>query len=157
MSSGNLADIRLNGISHLEAGINAAIGGHFGVPVVTISGDDATIDEARQLLGDVEGAVVKWNYSFHSARTLTPDAAYAVIKERVRAALGRLDDFRPYVLETPIRLEVTFKNYRPAEILAYLPNVDRVDAHSIRFVGQDMVEISRFIEFLGTYEAGLTP
>ena len=157
MSSANLADIRLNGISHLEAGINAAIGGHFGVPVVMISGDDATIDEARQLLGDVEGAVVKWNYSFHSARTLTPEAAYAVIKERVRAAFGRLDDFRPYVLETPIRLEVTFKNYQPAEILAYLPNVDRVDAHSVRFIGQDMVEVSRFLEFLGTYEAGLTP
>lgn len=157
VSSGNLADIRLNGTSHLEAGINAAIAGHFGVPVVAISGDDATIDEARQLLGDVEGAVVKWNYSFHSARTLTPAAAYQVIKELVRAALGRLDDFRPYVLETPIRLEVTFKNYRPAEILAYLPNVGRVDAHSVSFVGQDMVEISRFIEFLTTYQAGLTP
>ncbi len=157
MSSGRLADIRLNGQSQLEASINAAIAGHFGVPVIMISGDDAAVAQARDLIGNLEGAVVKWNYGFHSARTMTPNAAYQLISEKVKAAIARIDSFEPLVLPTPVTLEVQFKNYRPSEVLAYLSIVDRPDAHSIRFVGQDMVEISKFLQFVTTYDAGLTP
>ena len=157
ISSARLADIRLNGISVPEAGINAAIAGHFGVPVVMISGDDVIIEETGALLGDIEGAVVKEAISFHSAKTLMPEVALEMIREKVRAALQRLDDFQPYELETPITLDVRFKNYRPSEILAYLSIVERTDSHSIRFVGKDMVEVSKFLEFILTYEPSLAP
>jgi D-amino peptidase len=157
ISSANLTAVRLNGVEMLEASINAAIAGDFGVPVVMISGDDAVVDEARTVIGDMEGAVVKWSLGFHSARTMMPEPAYALIRERVRAALGRLDDFRPYTLEGPLELEISFKNYMPAELMAYLPNVERVDAHTIRFVGRDMTEISKFIEFTTSYRVDVTP
>jgi D-amino peptidase len=157
ISSARLADVRLNGRSMPEAGINAAIAGHFGVPVVMISGDDAAVAEARSIIGEIEAAVVKWNYGFHSARTLTPEAAYRLIEEKAQAALRRLRQFRPLVLERPVTLDVRFKAYRPAEVLAYLPIVERTDAHSVRYVGPDMVAISTFIEFIMTYEPGLQP
>ncbi|KPK60656.1 MAG: hypothetical protein AMS21_09395 [Gemmatimonas sp. SG8_38_2] len=157
ISSGRLADIRLNGISVPEAGINAAIAGHFGVPVVMISGDDIIIEETRSLLGDIEGAVVKEAISFHSAKTLMPEVAFALIREKVTTALRRLDDFQPYELETPITLDVRFKNYRPSEMLAYLSIVERTDSHSIRFVGRDMIEVSKFLEFIVTYDPSLAP
>lgn len=157
MSSATLADVRLNGVSVPEAAFNAAIAGHFGVPVLAISGDDAIVKEARGLLGDVEGAVVKWAYGFHSAKTLTPEAAREVIREKVKAAMARRASFRPYVVQTPVELEVRFKNYRPAEVLSYLPIVRRTDAHSVRFVGKDMLEVSRFMEFLLVYQPSLEP
>jgi D-amino peptidase len=157
MSSATLADVRLNGVSVPEAAFNAAIAGHFGVPVLAISGDDVIVKEARGLLGDVEGAVVKWAYGFHSAKTLTPEAARDVIREKVKTAMGRRGSFRPYVVKTPVELEVRFKNYRPAEVLGYLPIVKRVDAHTVRFVGKDMIEVSRFMEFLLTYQPALEP
>lgn len=157
LSSAHLADVRLNGISMPEAGINAAIAGHFGVPVIMISGDDAIVKEAQKLLGDIEGAVVKWAYSFHSARTLTPEAAYELIREKVKKAIARIEDFKPYRLKTPIQLDVRFKNYRPSEVLSYLPIVERTDSHSIRFVGKDMIEISRFLEFVLNYSPSLEP
>jgi D-amino peptidase len=157
MSSATLADVRLNGVSVPEAAFNAAIAGHFGVPVLAITGDDAIVKEARGLLGDVEGAVVKWAYGFHSAKTLTPEAARDVIREKVKAAMARRGSFRPYVVKTPVELEVRFKNYRPAEVLSYLPIVKRVDAHSVRFVGRDMLEVSRFMEFILTYQPALEP
>ncbi len=157
LSSARLADVRLNGISVPEAGINAAIAGHFGVPVIMISGDDAIIEEAGALLGDIEGAVVKWASGFHSARTLMPEAANDLIREKVRRAIGRISDFKPYRLDTPITLDVRFKNYRPSEVLSYLPIVERTDAHSIRFVGKDMVEVSKFLEFMLTYDGSLAP
>ncbi len=157
ISSASLTAVRINGVEMMEASINAAIAGDFGVPVVMISGDDATVEEARRVIGDMEGAVVKWNYGFHSARTIMPEASYALIGERVRAALARLDDFEPYVMDGPVDLEISFKNYMPAEVMAYLPNVDRVDAHTIRFVGRDMTEVSRFIAFATRYSASISP
>ncbi|MCH7680219.1 M55 family metallopeptidase [candidate division KSB1 bacterium] len=157
MSSARLADIRLNGISMSEAGINAAIAGYFNVPIIMISGDDAIVKEATQLLGDIEGAIVKWAYGFHSARTMVPAAAYKVIKEKTKKAMGRIREFNPYKLEAPIQLEVQFKNYQPSEILSYLPNVERIDSHSISFLGKDMIEISKFLAFLNTYRPDLSP
>jgi D-amino peptidase len=157
MSSANLTAVRLNGTPMSEAGINAAIAGHFGVPVVMISGDDAVVEATRDLLGDVEGAVVKRSLGFHSARTLTPAAGRERIGEAVRRALARLDDFEPYRIEGPVELDISFKNYMPAEIMAYLPNVERVDAHTVRFVGRDMPEVSRFLEFALSYSASVTP
>ena len=56
ISSARLADVRLNNISMPEAGINAAIAGHFNVPVIMVSGDDVAVKETAALLGDVEGA-----------------------------------------------------------------------------------------------------
>ncbi|MDX1495592.1 MAG: M55 family metallopeptidase [Longimicrobiales bacterium] len=157
ISSANLTAVRINGVEMMEASINAAIAGDFGVPVVMISGDDATIEEAQRVIGDMEGAVVKWSYGFHSARTLMPEPARQVIGERVRAALGRLDDFQPYRMEGPVELEISFKNYMPAEIMAYLPIVERVDAHTIRFVGRDMTEVSKFIAFATRYSVSVSP
>jgi D-amino peptidase len=79
ISSARLADVKLNSISVPEAGINAAIAGHFNVPVIMISGDDIAVKETAALLGDVEGAVVKLASGFHSAKTLMPEAAYQLI------------------------------------------------------------------------------
>ncbi|MEP7037673.1 MAG: M55 family metallopeptidase [Acidobacteriota bacterium] len=157
MSSARLADVRLNNISMSEGGFNAAIAGHFNVPVIMVSGDDAAVKEVSTLLGDIEGAIVKWNYGFHSALTMMPEAVYSLIREKVKRAVGRIKDFKPYKLKTPVQLDVRFKNYRPSEVLSYLSIVERTDAHSIRFMGKDMVETSKFMEFITTYEPGLEP
>jgi len=157
ISSARLADVRLNGLSMTEGAINAAIAGHFNVPVIMVSGDDAAVKEVTQQVGAIEGAVVKWNNGFHSATTMTPDASCALIREKVKTAMGRISDLKPYKLNSPIQLEVRFKNYRPAEMLSYLSIIQRTDAHSIRFTGKDMIETSKFLEFILTYSAELEP
>lgn len=157
ISSARLTSVELNGRSMSEAGINAAIAGHFGVPVVMISGDDAAVEEARVMIGDLEGAVVKRSLSFHSATTMTPEAGQSLIRQRVKAGIQRRAGLKPFVLNAPIRLDVTFKNYRPPEMLAYLPIVERISAHAIRYVGRSIIEVSKFIEFITTYCIELDP
>lgn len=156
-SSATLTDVRLNGKSVSEASFNAAIAGHFGVPVVMISGDDAILAEARSQIGDLEGAVVKWAKSFHSAQSLTPEAAYEVIEAAARRGVERLDDFRHVAIEGNVEIEIQFKHYRQPEILSYLSVVERIDSHSIRFVGSDILEVARFTQFVNHYEPGLAP
>ena len=157
ISSARLADVRLNDQSMSEAGINAAIAGHFNVPIIMVSGDDVVVKETTTLLGNVEGAVVKWASGFHSAKTMMPEASYQLIREKVQKAVGHIKDFKPYKLTAPVKLDVRFKNYRPSEVLSYLSIVERTDAHSIRFVGKDMVEVSKFLEFINSYELSLEP
>jgi D-amino peptidase len=157
MSSANLADLRINGISMPEAGVNAAVAGHFNVPVVMISGDEVIVKEAQGLLGPIEGAVVKWALGFHAARTMTPEAGCDLIRETAKKAIGRIREFKPYRVQEPVTLDLRFKNYRPSEVLAFLPIVERTDAHSIRYRGKDILEVTRFIEFVLDYEPGLSP
>jgi D-amino peptidase len=157
MSSANITSLRLNGMEMTEGSMNAAIAGHFGVPVIMVSGDDAAVAENQVLIGDIEGAVVKWAKSFHSAQTMTPQAGYEVIRTRTKSAIDRIGRFQPYVLETPIELELSLKNYQPVELLSYLPNVERVNSHTIRFIGQDMIEISKFLSVAVDYRVDLQP
>lgn len=157
LSSANLADVRLNGASVPESALSAAIAGHFNVPVVAVSGDDAMVREALGFLPGAEGAVVKWAYGFHSARTLTPEAATAEVREKVRAGVGRRGALKPYRVASPVTLEVRFKNYRPSELLAYLSGVERIDSHTIRFRVRDILEVSRFLSFILNYQPDLAP
>jgi D-amino peptidase len=157
LSSANFADVRLNGASVPEAALNAAIAGHFNVPVVAVSGDDAVVKEVQAILPGIEGAIVKWAYGFHSAKTLTPEAACEQIREKVKTGVARRRELKPYRLRTPVELEVRFKNYRPSEVLAYLPMIERTDSHTVRFRGRDILEVSKFLSFMSNYEPGLAP
>jgi D-amino peptidase len=156
-SSANLTRVALNGVNVTEGAWNAAIAGHFNVPVVMMSGDDAAIAEVRKAIGNIEAAETKRTLGFHSAITLTPAASYALIGDRVRAALGRLQDFKPFKVPGPVTVDVSFKNYQPAEVLAFLPIFERTDSHSVRFRAKDMVEASNIMRFIGDYRADITP
>ena len=156
-SSANITGLTLNGIEMSEGSMNAAIAGHFGVPVIMVSGDDVAVAENQAVIGDIEGAVVKRAMGFHSAESLTPEAAYEVIRTRTAAAINRIGDFEPYVLETPIVLELSLKNYQPVELLGYLPNVERIDSHTIRYTGENIREVSNFLIFVTSYRIDLQP
>lgn len=156
-SSANLARVALNGTNVTEGSWNAAIAGQFNVPVIMMSGDDAAIAEVRKALGNIEGAETKRSLGFHSASTLTPQASVALISERVTAAFKRRADFKPYKVQGPVTVDVTFKNYMPAEVLAYLPMFERTDSHSIRFRAKDMAEASMIMNFIGEYRPDITP
>ena len=156
-SSATLTRVALNGVDMTEGSWNAAIAGHFDVPVVMISGDDAAIAEVRKVVGDLEGAETKKALGFHAAMTVTPAAAQADIAAKVKAALARRAGFRPYKPQGQIVVDVTFKHYLPAEVLAYLPLFERTSAHSVRFRAKDMVEASAIMEFVGEYRPDLTP
>jgi D-amino peptidase len=155
MRSVSLREVRLNGRVLPEAGVNAAIAGHFGVPVIMISGDDAFVAETKEILGDVEAATVKWVYSMLSARTLMPAAAYALVRQSVTRAIERRRDFKPFRIDGPIELQVSFKHRLPTEYLALTRFVERIDAFTVKYVGRDIEEISRFLVFLLGYSSTL--
>lgn len=156
-SSGTLTRVALNGVNVSEGSWAAAIAGHFNAPVIMMSGDDAAIAEVRGAVGDIEAAETKRTLGFHSAMTLTPQASYDLIAARVKAALSRRAEFKPYKVQTPVTVDISFKHYTPAETLAYLPGFERTDSHSIRFHAKDMVEAEAIRTFITTYRPDMTP
>ena len=83
-------EARLNGKPVGELGINAALAGTYGVPVVLVSGDQALAAEARELLGGtVETVVVKQAVGRFAASSVHPSEACRRIREGAAAALRR--------------------------------------------------------------------
>ena len=156
-SSAHLTRVSLNGNAVTEGEFNAALAGALGVPVIFASGDDAALEELKSRLGNIETAETKKNLGFHSAETLTPEASCERIGAGVKAALARLHDFKPFAVKTPVTLEISFKNYMPAQMLSYLRIVQRIDSHTIRFVGKDMAEVSDFADVVDGYSPDLAP
>jgi D-amino peptidase len=157
ISSAHFTRVALNGTAVTEAELNAAYAGAMGVPVVFISGDDAAISEVTGRLGSMQSVITKKSLGFHSAETLTPAAACDLIYQGALAAVTHRDQRKPYVVSTPVTLEISFKSYTTAEIVSYLRSVERADAHSIRFVGRDMAEVMDFIVFLDYYDPEMKP
>src|SRR5436190_10175184 len=89
--------LRFNGTLVGEPGINAAICGHWGVPVVLVTGDRAVCREGRELLGGGLTTVeVKEGLGRFSARMKTPAEARELIEEGARTALSDLSAVPPY-------------------------------------------------------------
>ena len=153
-SSGRLTSVKLNGTPVTEGAWNAAIAGELGVPVIMVAGDDATVEEVSSLVGNVEGAVVKWALSLHSAKTLQPEAAYDLIREKAAKAVKNIKKYKPYRVKNPVTVEMGFKNYRPVEILSYLSLFERIGSHTIRFSAKTMEEAARIITFVLMYGGG---
>lgn len=156
-ASARYTGVTLNGVPLAESTFNAALAGHFSVPIVAISGDEAAVAELIDIVPQAAGAVVKQSIGFHSAVTHTPAAAQAMIRDAVRAGLERRAQTRVYRLDAPYTLDLEVKNYRVAELLGYLPIVERTSAHSIRYTATSIVDIARFLAFIGTYTPDIDP
>jgi D-amino peptidase len=137
VSSQAWQSLRFNGTLVGETGINAALCGHWGCPVVLVTGDRATCSEARALLGDgLTTAEVKVGIGRFSARNLPAERARELIEQRAREALKDLKAVQPYDpgrpceiridFTTPDRLE-KYRNRRNVEVTGPLSIVARGD------------------------------
>ncbi|OGS68985.1 MAG: hypothetical protein A2Y96_00030, partial [Firmicutes bacterium RBG_13_65_8] len=101
-------EVRCNGRPFGETGINAALAGHFGVPVCLVTGDDKVCREARDLLGDIEAAEGKLARERLVASLLPPEVTAELIEGRARRALERVKsgEIKPFKVPGPVEIEV---------------------------------------------------
>jgi len=109
VSGSQWLSLRFNGVLVGETGINAALCGHWGCPVLMVTGDEATCAEARELLGpDLVTVSVKRGLSRYSARRIAPARARQLIEEGAKRALSSLRAVEPYDPGRPCAVEVEF-------------------------------------------------
>jgi D-amino peptidase len=157
ISSATFTRIAINGQDVSEGEIAAAQAGAMSVPVVFMSGDNVATAELRDRIGNIVTVETKKALSFHSAETITPAESDARIEAGVRSALSRVHEFKPYVVTTPVTLEMSYKNYAAAEIFSYLPGMERVGSRTVKYVAKNIAEAVDVIMVAESYQPDVSP
>jgi D-amino peptidase len=139
--SGRVYGVMLNDRPVGELGINAALAGYFGVPVVLATGDQGLVEEARSLLGEIETVAVKQAYGWTAARSLPPSKVHELIRRAATRAVEK--GGTPFVVDQPIKMTASFLRPVQAEMAELLPEVRRVDGRTVEFVHEDMLTVYR--------------
>lgn len=127
-SSRTVANVWLNDILTGEYGLNAALAGHFGVPVIMATGDQTACSQMAELLGEMETAIVKRATGRFAAECLAPSVTQGMIAETASRAVSRLLDGDvpdPFVLDTPVRVTVEFFTSDMADKASKIPFTQR--------------------------------
>ncbi len=140
MSSANITDVSVNGVSLPEAGINGLIAGCYDVPVVFLSGDTAICKQAKDLFGEVETFAVKEGIGTANLN-LHPKVAQQHINQGVTRALQNLKNYKPYKLKGPYKLDLTLKNKYLVSKGATYPGATQVGEWLLTYSSDDMMDI----------------
>jgi D-amino peptidase len=121
-----------NGTRVGETGINAALCGTWGCPVVLVTGDRAVCREAEALLGGGLTTVeVKEGLGTFTARMLAPKRARELVEEGAKRALRELEAVEPYDPGKPCEIKVEYKGTAPPQKLRFQTGVELLDDRTI--------------------------
>lgn len=138
-------EVRLNGQIVGESALNALVAAQFGVPIVLVTGDQATAAEARTFMPDVETVEVKRSVSRYAAESVHPEVARERIRQGARRAMERARSIAAPRFQGETRIEVTFLTADMAEMAAWLRGVEVVDGRgrTVAFGGDDPLRLFR--------------
>lgn len=135
-NGGKVYNLRFNGVTmNTETVVNAAIAGHYGVPLVACVGDAALAQEVHAFVPKCEGVVVKRGVSRFAAVSLHPTVARGMIYEGVRAGLMRRKEIEPLRLGDRITMEVDYKDSNMADTAMLIPGVKRINQRTVSYTG----------------------
>jgi D-amino peptidase len=132
VSGPDFQNLWFNGTLVGETGINAALCGTWGCPVLLVTGDDAACREGTELLGDGLTTVeVKQGLGVKSARLLQPGRARELVEAGSKQAVSDLKAVEPYDPGRPCEIKVEYKWTAPAASLRYRSGVELLDARTL--------------------------
>ncbi len=141
ISGSVVRSIRVNGVEMPELGLNAAIAGYYGVPVVLVSGDAAVCRQAVEILGrDIVTVQVKEAIGRLAAKLVPMPESRRLIRAGAKEALGRLGAVKPFKPAAPYKFELGYHVSAQADMGAMVPGVTRQDARTLSFVADDYIE-----------------
>jgi D-amino peptidase len=135
-------EARLDGVVTGEAGINALVAAHYGVPVVLVTGDRSACEETEALIPGVHGAIVKEAVSRLAAHNLHPRKACELIRSEAERAMEGAKGAAPPPLSTSV-LEVSVRTTDIAEAASWVRGVERTGPRELRFAGDDPLSVYR--------------
>jgi D-amino peptidase len=149
--NGFIRDVRINGLSTGEYGLNALLAGQYGVPVVFAAGDDVAIAEIQAELGDqVVGVAVKEGLSTFAAVHLHPAEAQRRIRAGAEAGVRAAAQATPYTTRWPAQVQLSFDHQARADQCERVPGIMRVDAVTVAWQSPDAYHLFQTFRLLAT-------
>jgi D-amino peptidase len=140
-SSLGIQNMLLNGKPVGEIDVIAAMAGHFGTPVIMLSGDQAAANELHEIVPDAELAVVKEGIGRYTCISLSATAARDAIREAARRSISKIGAIKPYIVSGPVTLQVEYTTRNSLSLDAEnRAGAQILDDRTIRFHGEDILE-----------------
>jgi D-amino peptidase len=136
-----VSKVHVNGRELNEGGINALVAGHFGTPVVLVTGDDRTCEETVAQLGDVATLCVKKAITRYCARSITPALAQKRIREAARKAVAGAKRRKPFTMKGPYTLQLRVINAGMADHIEMMPGIRRIGGTAVEYRTGDLLEL----------------
>lgn len=138
-------EMRMNDKPIGEVELYASIAGYFNVPVIMVSGDDCLAEEAKDVLGDIEAAVVKKAIDRWAARCLSLKNAHDEIQTKAYKAVSRVKDFKPYKVLGKTEFEIEWTSTAACKRASLIPGSYAKTPRIIAYKGKDVYEAWRGI------------
>lgn len=133
--------MKLNGKPVGEIDVIAAMAGHFGIPIIFLSGDQAAADELHGIVPDAELAVVKEGLARYACISLSAPAARELINQKARRSIDLIGKVKPYRVSSPVTLEIEYTTRNTLGLDAEArAGVEALDSQTIRVKGKDLLE-----------------
>jgi D-amino peptidase len=134
--------LRINGVNCSEATLNAALLGHFGVPLLLVTGDRTTVEGVQAQMPWVHGVIVKESIGNFAANSITPVASQQLIREAAFEVMSEAQNTKAaaqklFRFEAPIVLDLDVLRVEQADSLELIPGFERRGPRSVRITHND--------------------
>ena len=103
-----------NGVESGEIAQYAAIAGHFGVPTIMVTGDEAVCREAKRFFGEnCVTVAVKKGLAREAALLYPFEETRKALYEGAKKAVSAIVSCKPYIMKTPIEVKEEYLNLDP--------------------------------------------
>jgi D-amino peptidase len=148
-SGASIYRIKINGAQVGETAINAAVAGHYGVPVGLVTGDDRLIKEAKMFFGDgIETVTTKFGISRFAARCRHPRDVQKDIELKASKVMKKVKRLKPFTFRSPLRAEFELSNTLIADYAELIPGIKRTAARSLGYKARTILEFYRILRLV---------
>jgi len=148
--SGVVRDLRVNGRSVGEAGLNALLAAWYGVPVVLGTGDQVAAEQIKQAAPDALVVITKRAINSRAVELRPLDVVHHEITTLAAEAVKTAPRRAPR-REPSYRVELQFNGTAIAEVAEGLPQIERPAPDTLAFTTQSMPQAYRMIRILYRY------
>jgi D-amino peptidase len=148
----SITGVWLDGVLASEGRLNAALAAEYGVPVLLVTGDDRTCEDATDYAPAAALVAVKECISRYAAICLPPQVAAEQITDAARDAMSRAGQVQPS--SSAHRIEIEFDATHLAHAAAVVPTVDLTGVRRVGFDAVNMTEAMKAFKVVTAIAAG---
>lgn len=140
-----IMDVRINGISYGELGLCSIFAGNFGISTIFVSGDSASIKEAKELFKKVITVETKIGLGMHSAICYHPEKVLKELKEKAKEAIIEYKEkpkiFQPLKIHSPYELEIEWQYIEMADRAILVPGVKKISKRVTYYKSENFEDV----------------
>lgn len=148
--SGVVADVRVNGLSVGEGGLNTLAAQWFGVPVVLVTGDDVAVAQVGEMATGARRVVTKRAINQRAVELRPLADVHREIEASAREAVASAHRTTP-VKAQAYKVEVQLRNPNIPQVAEVLPGMQRPAPDTLAFTAQTMPQAYALIRFVYRY------